>query len=42
VKHSCNSRLETTLYACVDSGFPLWPAQNVLLSGQLKWGFGGL
>jgi hypothetical protein len=41
VKHSCNSRLETTPFRCVNSAFPLSDAKNVLLSVPAQTGIWG-
>src|SRR6476660_9955734 len=41
VKHSCNSRLETTPFRCVNSAFPLSDAKNVLLSVPAQMGIWG-
>jgi Porin subfamily len=41
VKHSCNSRLETTLSACANIAFSLSDAKNALLSLPAQMGIWG-
>jgi hypothetical protein len=41
VKHSCNSRLETARFACVNIAFSLSDAKNALLSLPAQMGIWG-